>query len=120
MSLEEQQASIAEYESICEESYQRAKDSKKLDWSHWLDSPWKGFFEDDEGKCIDFSCFYFKNLASIDKYLCSKLDADYTSDGRTEWVNFCVLDLLICRFVVLSESYFFRYHQKRIPTHRYL
>jgi 2-oxoglutarate dehydrogenase E1 component len=49
MSLEEQQASIAEYESICEESYQRAKDSKKLDWSHWLDSPWKGFFEDDEG-----------------------------------------------------------------------
>merc|ERR1712178_656450 len=48
------QAAEAEYEAICEEGYRESKNSKQLCWSHWLDSPWKGFFEDDEGTIRDY------------------------------------------------------------------
>lgn len=48
------QAAEAEYEAICEEGYRESKNSKQLCWSHWLDSPWKGFFEDDQGTIRDY------------------------------------------------------------------
>ena len=48
------EAAIAEYEDICEKGYTDSKSIEKLSYSHWLDSPWKGFFEDDEGKYIWF------------------------------------------------------------------
>merc|ERR1719454_555325 len=43
------EAAIAEYEDICDKGYTDSKNIDKLSYSHWLDSPRKGFFEDDEG-----------------------------------------------------------------------
>lgn len=49
MNKQQQESAIAEYEGICEEGLSKSKDHKELSYHHWLDSPWKGFFEDDQG-----------------------------------------------------------------------
>jgi len=44
---------ISEYEEICEDGFQKSREISKVSYSHWLDSPWKGFFADDTGKIRD-------------------------------------------------------------------
>ena len=46
---EDVQELIAQYEKICEDALLKAKSETKLEFRHWLDSPWKGFFKDDQG-----------------------------------------------------------------------
>lgn len=43
---------IAQYEKICEDALAKAKTETKLQFRHWLDSPWKGFFKDDQGTWV--------------------------------------------------------------------
>lgn len=43
---------IAQYEKICEDALAKAKTETKLEFRHWLDSPWKGFFKDDQGTWV--------------------------------------------------------------------
>jgi len=40
---------VAHYEKICEDALAKAQAETKLEFRHWLDSPWKGFFQDDKG-----------------------------------------------------------------------
>ena len=40
---------VAHYEKICEDALAKAQNETKLEFRHWLDSPWKGFFQDDKG-----------------------------------------------------------------------
>jgi len=49
VSQEDVQELIAQYEKICEDALSKAKSETKLEFRHWLDSPWKGFFKDDQG-----------------------------------------------------------------------
>nr|XP_039273817.1 2-oxoglutarate dehydrogenase, mitochondrial-like isoform X1 [Styela clava] len=41
---------LDEYEKICETAIEKAKTETMLQFRHWLDSPWKGFFKDPYGK----------------------------------------------------------------------
>lgn len=41
---------LKEYENICETALEKAKTETMLQFRHWLDSPWKGFFKDPFGK----------------------------------------------------------------------
>ena len=43
------QGLIGDYEQICEDALTESKSETKLEFRHWLDSPWKGFFKDDQG-----------------------------------------------------------------------
>uniref|UniRef100_H2ZNK4 2-oxoadipate dehydrogenase complex component E1 n=1 Tax=Ciona savignyi TaxID=51511 RepID=H2ZNK4_CIOSA len=40
---------LNEYEQICETSLESSKEISELNFRHWLDSPWKGFFQDVHG-----------------------------------------------------------------------
>jgi len=42
---EEIDAVIKKYEGICEEAFQKSKETKQVYHKYWLDSPWSGFFE---------------------------------------------------------------------------
>merc|ERR1712212_113497 len=43
---------VAQYEKICEDALEKSKQETKLEFRHWLDSPWKGFFQDDRGTWV--------------------------------------------------------------------
>ena len=62
VTTEDVQELIAQYEKICEDALVKAKSETTLEFRHWLDSPWKGFFKDDQGKincsrCLPVNCF---------------------------------------------------------------
>merc|ERR1719458_2078908 len=42
---EEIDAVIQKYDAICEEAFQKSKETKQVYHKYWLDSPWSGFFE---------------------------------------------------------------------------
>jgi len=41
---------VNEYDKICEDALEDSKKINELNFREWLDSPWKGFFEDRYGK----------------------------------------------------------------------
>ncbi|CAK8678756.1 2-oxoglutarate dehydrogenase complex component E1-like isoform X2 [Clavelina lepadiformis] len=41
---------VKEYDQICEAALETSKSINELNFRHWLDSPWKGFFQDRYGK----------------------------------------------------------------------
>lgn len=49
LTKQQTESAIAEYENICENGFIASKTHQKISYHHWLDSPWKGFFEDDLG-----------------------------------------------------------------------
>ena len=44
------QSKVNEYDKICEDALEESKKISELNFREWLDSPWKGFFEDRYGK----------------------------------------------------------------------
>lgn len=44
------QNKVKGYEKICEEALEDSKKISELNFREWLDSPWKGFFENRYGK----------------------------------------------------------------------
>jgi len=43
------QTKVSEYEKICEDALEASKKISRLGFRDWLDSPWKGFFQDQIG-----------------------------------------------------------------------